>query len=749
MSVIALLILLLPGLVSVGIIWRRKIITKPDYKFILKDYLIYSFVINIPSACIILFFMNAMPQQHSLTFFLNVLSANGTRGALFMLGYLMLALFFAIVLPIVLPWLTKKLFTEKQYIEITDGHKHHQRDEQKPNESFFSFKNFKLAKGLKFFEENSYFFKWYDAQPLAAKIGFFSAAVIALLTHFVMYSNLILEENLPGFRRSSLLVWQGRLFHHWANSLTFYYMNWVTGLLQVLFLALTAFLVIKAFGIQNKLNALLTAGIMVTFPAIAESNLFFHDAAPYFLAALLSIAAFYITKIYKFGWLLGVAFITLSLAIYQSKISLAMLASLIYLIIYVLKENPKLVDLIKYAARYLLLIVGGLLSYYISLQALGMLGFHAGYRGVDNLSNFAGLHIRILRAYWEVFYYFFSGSFRIDSHYLILAYGFIAIMCLVLLVFITTKAANKNTLSKIIVAVLVFLLPLAANFSRVFDRGGREVLTMTSYAFILFLLLPLILFENFKINTYGLKKFLTLALVFIIGYYISFSNFIYLRGQVYTAHTIQLANRISARVEPLLSYSSNNQLFVIGNLVLNPIYPSMDIFHEYSPRTMRGERLFGGPNDFGWPLFFVNVIRYRIGLNANHIENNERRQCLLDRAITYGMPVYPQEGSVAIIDGVVVAMLNFFVRLDVEEVSPNDFIATANHTGKSSNLDFEYIWYIYRDGQKKKQIYTDSYNANQVVLSIAEPGSYQFRVFIRLADGRDIISTLSPSFEVE
>jgi len=613
----------------------------------------------------------------------------------------------------------------------------------------------KCLRYFEHFEENNYFLKWYGAQPIAAKVGFYGAAVIALLTHLVMYSNLILEQHLAGFRRSALMTAHGRWFHNWANSLTFYYMNWVTGLLQVLFLALTVFFVIKAFAIQNKLNALLIAGIMVTFPAIAESNLFFHDAAPYFFAAFLSIAAFYVTKIYRFGWFLGVVFITLSLAIYQSKISLAMMASLIHLIVYVLKEKQKLAGLIKYATRYLLLVLGGLSVYLISMPVASRIhGIRlTGYRGIGDSPNLAGLHNDILRAYREVPYYFFSGSFRIDSHYLTLAYGFIAIMGLLLLVLVIIKYSNKNILNKVIVTILVFLLPLSANFSRVFDAGGVGVLTMTSYAFTFFLLLPLILFENFNINTYGFKKLLTLALVFIIGYYISFSNFIYLRGQVYAAHAVQLANRISARVEPLLPYTSNNQLFVTGNLVGNPIYPNMNIFWEYHPRAATigaAGQLFGGNNDFtGWPQgFFVNVIRYRVGLNVNHAGNIVRRQYLQDRAISYGMPVYPQEGSVAIIDGVVVAMLNFFARLDVEEVSPNAFVATANHTGRSSSLDFEYIWYIYRDGQRKNRIDTDYYSEHQVFFSIVEPGSYQFRVFIRLADGRNIINSLSPNFEV-
>ena len=243
---------------------------------------------------------------------------------------------------------------------------------------------------------------------------------------------------------------------------------------------------------------------------------------------------------------------------------------------------------------------------------------------------------------------------------------------------------------------------------------------------------------------------MVLSLVFIIGYYISFSNYIYFRGQVLTMHSMQLANRIVKRIEPLLPYSNNNQVFITGNLIANPIYPHTSVFREYTPRAPLFEN-FGGRNDIRDSSFqnlFGRIIQYRVGINLQH-PNYQRQRYLLDRAISNGMPVYPLEGSVALIDGTVVVILNFFVRLDVEEVSPNTFIAIANHTGKSSSLDFEYIWYIYRDGQRKEQIYTGSYNASQVVLSIAEPGSYQFRVFIRLADGRDIISTLSPSFEVE
>ena len=609
----------------------------------------------------------------------------------------------------------------------------------------------KIINCLKQIEEKHIFMNWYDSQPISARVGFYSAIIISLLTHIHAYSNLILEPHLPAFTRSLRNDQAGRWFHHQVNRLNFFYMNWVTGLMQVLFLSLIVFIVIKAFNIKNRLYALLIAGILVTFPAIAETNIFFHDAAPYFMAALLSIAGFYVTKLYKFGWIAGAVLIMLSLAIYQSKITLAMIASLIHLIIFILKENPKFINFIKYAVRYFLLILGGLVMYYVSLFVMNI---SATYEGMGDLSLSSLSGSDILRTYKEVYYYFFSNSFRIDNQILTIAYGFILLLGLCLLIIITIKITIKqenNIFLTAITAILVLLLPLAANFYRVLDTGGTAVL-VRSYSFAFFLILPLILYENFneKINTYGLKKLTALALVFVTGYYVVFTNFIYQSSEVTSMHVMQLVGRISAGIEPLLPYSDNNQVFINGNVRLNPIYPHREPFPEYTPGVFR-TAIFGGNNNFAaWPQnFFGNVIRYRIGLDINHAGGTARRQYLLDRAVTYGMPVYPQEGSIAIIDGVVLAMLNFFGRIDVEENTSNNFTATANHTGKATDLEFEYIWYIYRDGRRLEQIYRDYEGIGYINYEINEPGSYQFRVFVRFPGGPNILNLLSTRFEVD
>jgi len=600
---------------------------------------------------------------------------------------------------------------------------------------------------IKWHEEDS-FLKWYDKQTIASKIGFYSAAIIALLTHIIMYSSIILERHLPGFARTDHRRFSSdRWFHFFANSLNFYYMNWVTGILQVIFLSFTVFLVIKSFNINNRLYAVLIAGIFVTFPTIAESNQFFHDAAPYYFAAFLSILAFYLTNRFNRGWIPGIVLIVLGLATYQSKISMAMMASLICLVLYIMKEKPNFKSFFKYSKRYLFLIFGGLVIYYLTVPIFASGVGEYGQGGLRNISTLSAILRNVFRVYEEVIHYFFSNRFIINNSLLIIAYGILTIMGFLFFIVPMKKHIGKSIIHLATATFLIFLLPFAANFTSMFSLLGIEALAMTSYAFTFFLILPLILLENFKINTFGLSKIMVLSLVFIIGYYISFSNFIYFRGQVLTMHSMQLANRIVGRIEPLLPYSNNNQVFITGNLIANPIFPHTSVFREYTPRASHFDN-FGGPNDFrDWPQnLFGRIIQHRVGINLQH-PHLERQQYLLDRAISKGMPVYPLEGSVALIDGTVVVILNFFGRLDVEEIYNNIFLINAKHTGKATNLKFEYIWYLYKSSQRVKQIITDN-TSNEIYLEVGDPGVYQIRVFVRFQDGGNIIDFFSAKFEV-
>jgi hypothetical protein len=195
-----------------------------------------------------------------------------------------------------------------------------------------------------------------------------------------------------------------------------------------------------------------------------------------------------------------------------------------------------------------------------------------------------------------------------------------------------------------------------------------------------------------------------------------------------------LSNRVAARIEQLLPYSTNNQVFINGNLLDNQLYPDMRIFWEYTPRGVHNDLLLGGAstNAGGWPVdFFENILRYRVGLDINPLGNDiERKRFLLDIAIDEGLPVYPQDGSIMLIDGVVVAIFDFLARIDIDETHPpsNSYSASISHTGKSTDLEFLYDWYLFKDGEKLFRIdFGDG--VDMVHFEIDEPGVYNVVIY--------------------
>ena len=619
----------------------------------------------------------------------------------------------------------------------------------------------------KLIQEENLFLKYYDAQSISAKIGFFSAFIISVLTHMIAYSNLILEEHMPNFKQNWHALHAGRWFHGFINYFTFYYPSWFTGILQALFLSLLVFLIIKTFDIKNRLYALLIAGVMCAFPAIAETNLHYHDSASYFFAAFLSALAFYLTKRFKFGWLFGAPLITLILAIYQSKIGIVTITLFIWLIIYIIKINPKFLDLLKYSVRYILIISIGFAAYYLSFLVLSFVVSYLGlsthlfiYRGIGDISLFSAftnIFSNIPRAYSEVYYYFFSAlhndfrNFIIPNNFLLFFYAIIFILGFVSL-FLIIASRKLNKLNLIIIFLLVLALPVAANFFALFEIApNTAALTMTSYPFAFLLILPFLLWENFEIKIIPLKKIACLCLVFIIAYYASFSNYIYLRGKAMDMRLMHFINRLTTKIEPLLYLTENNEVLLIGNINANPLYPDTRLeFLEYSPRT-QGNDLFIGTID-GWRReWFSEIIRHRLGLNIKEIENAAHKEELLQTAITRGVPVYPQEGSVTVIDGVVVGILSFFGRVDVEQISFNTFAITSSHTGKSSDLEFEYLYYIYYiyDGQRQRLEQVHVGIEDNIIFNIEEAGEYQFRVYVRSLNGSNIINNFSQTIIIK
>jgi len=99
MIIIALLLLLVPGIISLRILWHGRTITKSDYKHIVIDYLVYSFLIVLLSYA----FMFITYSQRTVSFSVNLHAVSHILSASFVFKYSITSLISAVGLAIVIP----------------------------------------------------------------------------------------------------------------------------------------------------------------------------------------------------------------------------------------------------------------------------------------------------------------------------------------------------------------------------------------------------------------------------------------------------------------------------------------------------------------------------------------------------------------------------------------------------------------------------------------------------------------------
>jgi len=107
MFVIPLFMLLVPGLISVRMLWRGKNIGRDEWKFVISDYLIYSFLIML-TVYAIMFFIN---PERTVSFVPEIWARSHIGSAGFVTKYSFTALVASLVLPGIIPAICKLYFS--------------------------------------------------------------------------------------------------------------------------------------------------------------------------------------------------------------------------------------------------------------------------------------------------------------------------------------------------------------------------------------------------------------------------------------------------------------------------------------------------------------------------------------------------------------------------------------------------------------------------------------------------------------
>lgn len=446
---------------------------------------------------------------------------------------------------------------------------------------------------------------------------------------------------------------------------------WLIGILGLLWLGLTVFLIIRIFRVDSKILTFLIAGVLVTNISVsALAATYIHDFDCNLFGILCAVSAVYFWRGYTSpgATLLGAALIAASLGIYQSYIFVAVTLVMMVCIFDLLNGESIQKVMIKGIRAVLMLLLGGLF-YFVSLKAIVHLTHVTLSSGRSNALDQA------LKLTPQTFLGFSLGAYRDFFSHLWNAYSsypaFVVKGATLLLDGITVMALAMGLFhkrvricEKLLCIVLVVLLPYGMNLIFVLALGAvHELMVYAIWLFYLFALLLADWFakawkeKNFthklaaKAGNYA--KILCMVLVFMLLYgNIQLSNGMYLKKDIEYDAYLSLMTRVVGRMEEEADYVPGETPVIFVSLPedLNSVIPGFEKYSTITGMWNTDVLCFNQRERF--QAYFSYVLCTPISLVEWPLWGE-----LLDHQEVRQMPSYPAHDSVKMVDGVLVVKL--------------------------------------------------------------------------------------------
>jgi len=441
---------------------------------------------------------------------------------------------------------------------------------------------------------------------------------------------------------------------------------WLIGILGLLCLAGTVCLTASLLRIRRPLECVVTAGLMTAFPTVAGTYCYMFTADAYLLGLLLAaFGAWAASRMPKAGIPLGAAAVCLSMGIYQSYFPVAAALCVGALIFDALDGQMSFRELVIKGIKQVAALALGMAAYMVIVKITTRETGLVDYMGISTMGQLpiSELPRLIVRCYKEYIYFFLRNDSGIHFwfvKYLVPLSGLCTAALLILLLVRSRLGAART----IFVIVLVILYPLAGHLIYIMTAGGG-VHDLMRYGTVLLPVAAAALAGyacRSRLELSVLAQWLRAAACWVIlgsmaltaCSYMEADNKIYLKMELSYEQAYAYSNRLLAAIESCEGYSRGLPVALIGSRVIeqSAMYPTpqlddINITGAVSLRDFRSCYTYG--------LF----LRFYLGFpDPVYLDDSEQVKALAERPEVADMPLYPQEGSIKVIDGIVVVKLN-------------------------------------------------------------------------------------------
>jgi len=496
--------------------------------------------------------------------------------------------------------------------------------------------------------------------PRHIKLTFFSAFIIGILTHAFMLTNKLPNHDDVGWIFHPMrMPWFGRWFLSFAVSLGGNFsMPWVNGILSVIYISVTACLVVSLLQIKQTVHCILASALMMTFPTVACTFSYMALSQAYFFSLLLAALAAYAADRFRFGFLLAAVFITLSLGIYQAYYGVAAGLMVGALIVDLLKDGAPVKLMIGKGLKFVISLALGLMMYFAVVKLTTMDGGLSNYQNIDAMGRISpSLLLRLIgKSYSDTVSFFCNRGvhFRyMPSLFLVAGIMVSAFTVLIIKALEIRKDKNKTAL----LCLLLLLFPLAANFITVMNPEDIHMLMV--YGFVILLVMMLSVMEiclsleaGFNAVIQGFSRvagwLLCLIVMLVVHNYALVSNqgyfrlfFTYEQGYAYSVTLL-------ARIQGIDGYAKGKRVVFVGR-------PDRAGVWSVPPKR-ENQALTGMLVDIPSISSYKGFLEKYLGYNQGIVwlQNIEQLHDFNIFEPVADMPVYPDAHSVKVMNDLIV-----------------------------------------------------------------------------------------------
>ena len=186
------------------------------------------------------------------------------------------------------------------------------------------------------------------------------------------------------------------------------------------------------------------------------------------------------------------------------------------------------------------------------------------------------------------------------------------------------------------------------------------------YAFVLSPVFIIVISEKHYKGPLILHSILTMCLVFTISNYIIVNNAYYLKAYYFNHRTNSLTTLLLTDIAPLIPLTQSKQIAFFGGLPNDEFREVPQIFTEYgltrSPSLDNNSFIQMQTDNSGRHDTFISNIQNLHGVYLTALPHDETRDSIREHIITTAMPAWPAEGSIDLVNDVIV--INFGISED-------------------------------------------------------------------------------------